>query len=129
MTTKQQLIRYLFVGMLNTFFSYGCYASFIYMGLSYPLALFYATVLGIFFNFKTTGKLVFKNTNNQLVFKFISVYLAMYFLNMSLVSLFKFWSFDLYTAGFLALFPCAILGFILNKNLVFKSHTKQIESS
>ncbi|MBA2652444.1 MAG: GtrA family protein [Tatlockia sp.] len=117
--TKQQIITYILVGMLNTAFSYLCYASFIYLGLSYPLALLYATIIGVCFNFKTTGKIVFKNTNNLLFFKFISVYICIYFFNTTLVGFLKS-SFDLYTAGFIALFPSAILGFILNKNLVFK---------
>ena len=59
--TRRQGIRFLFVGAVNTVFSYGCYASFIYIGYNYALAAFFATCLGIIFNFNTTGRIVFKN--------------------------------------------------------------------
>ncbi len=121
MTSKQQIFIFILVGILNTIFGYCCYAGFIYLGLSYPLALLYSTILGVLFNFKTTGKFVFKNSNNLLIFKFISVYVCTYFFNMILISLLTHFSFDLYLAGLIAVFPSAILGFILNKTLVFKS--------
>lgn len=120
MTAKQQFFIFILVGILNTFFGYCCYAFFIFLGLSYPLALAYSTILGVLFNFKTTGKLVFKNSNNRLIFKFVSVYLCTYFFNMTLIGFLTRLSFDLYLAGFIAVFPSAILGFILNKTLVFR---------
>jgi len=120
MTTKQQVFIFILVGIINTLFGYSCYALFLFLGMTYPLALLCSTILGVLFNFKTTGKFVFKNSDNLLFFKFVSVYIALYFFNMSLISLFRLFSPNLYLAGFIAIFPSAVLGFLLNKTLVFK---------
>ncbi|MBA2710860.1 MAG: GtrA family protein [Tatlockia sp.] len=121
MTAKTQIFIFILVGILNTIFGYCCYAAFIFIGISYPLALLYSTILGVLFNFKTTGKFVFKNSNNLLIFKFISVYVCTYFFNMALISGLSHFSFNLYISGLIAVIPSAILGFILNKTLVFKT--------
>lgn len=120
MSSKEELVRYILVGILNTFFSYLWYAIFITLGLRYPLALLFSTVLGVLFNFKTFGKLVFKNSNNQLIFKFIGVYTFLYFFNITLIGFLKQISTDLYITGFISIIFSAGLGFVLNKRLVFK---------
>ncbi|KTD36424.1 O antigen biosynthesis protein [Legionella nautarum] len=121
MSSKEELIRYILVGILNTLFSYLWYAFFITIGLRYPVALLFSTVLGVLFNFKTFGKLVFKNSNNQLIFKFIGVYTFLYFFNITLIGFLKQISTDLYLTGFISIIFSAGLGFILNKHLVFKT--------
>ena len=120
MTGKQQIFVFILVGIVNTIFGYSCYALFLYLGMAYPLALLCSTILGVLFNFKTTGKFVFKNSDNLLFFKFVSVYVGLYFFNMSFISLFRLIAPNLYLAGFIAIFPSAILGFLLNKTLVFR---------
>ncbi len=119
MTSKQQIFIFILVGIINTIFGYCCYAAFIYIGIAYPLALLYSTVLGVLFNFKTTGKFVFKNSNNLLIFKFVSVYICTYFFNIILIKFLSL-SFNLYLSGLIAVIPAAMLGFVLNKTLVFK---------
>ncbi len=119
MNSKQQILRYLFVGMLNTLFGYTWYAIFIALGLQYPIALLLSTVIGVLFSFMTIGKFVFKSSNHLLVFKFIGVYVLLYFFNITLIKLLKQVSPDLYLTGFIAIISSAALGFILNKHLVF----------
>lgn len=124
MTSKQEIAAFLAVGTINTLFGYSCYASFIFLGMSYPLALLCSTILGVLFNFKTIGSLVFKNSNNLLIFKFIAVYLCIYLFNISLVSLLKATNINLYIAGLIAVLPSALMSFVLNKMWVFKSPIK-----
>lgn len=50
---------FLLVGVMNAAFGYGCFAAFLYLGLHYSLALLLATILGVLFNFKSIGALVF----------------------------------------------------------------------
>ncbi|ARG98735.1 GtrA family protein [Legionella micdadei] len=119
MDSKQQIIRYIFVGILNTLFGYLLYAIFIFLGMQYTKALFLATVLGVLFNFKTIGRLVFNSANNLLIFKFIGVYVFLYFFNIGIISLLK-ELYDFYIAGFVSFILSAALGFVLNKHLVFK---------
>ena len=64
---SRMFIRFLLVGALNTAFGLGLYCFFVYIGLSYKIAVLLSTVLGVLFNFKTIGSLVFKNKNNHLI--------------------------------------------------------------
>jgi putative flippase GtrA len=92
----------------------------LYIGLHYSIAVLIATVFGVLFNFKTTGILVFKNSDNKLIFKFTGVYALIYILNVGFLRVFDLFQFDLYFAGALLLLPMAIIGFVLNKRFVFE---------
>lgn len=120
---KQQVIRFIAVGVINTLFGYGIYALLIYLGLNYMVAVLFATVAGVLFNFKTIGRYVFKSNDSSLLLKFIIVYSIIYGINVGLIRLFSLWNIDYYTAGFLAIIPCAAISFILNKLFVFQEKT------
>lgn len=114
-----KFIKFLFAGGLNTIFGYSIFAILIFSGFHYTLAVFFSTMLGIFFNFKTIGKIVFKNNSNKLIFKFIGVYTIIYLLNILFLKILKSYNFDIYLAGALLIIPMAMLSFILNKKFVF----------
>lgn len=81
---ERKFVKYLFVGFMNTVFSYVIYAICVTI-LSRPtLSLAVSYVIGILFNFQTTGRIVFKNKNNTLIFKFFLSYLTTFFINRSL---------------------------------------------
>lgn len=117
---SNKFIRFLFVGGLNTAFGYSIYVILIYLHLHYSLAALMATILGVLFNFKTTGRLVFKSKNNRLLFKFICVYVIIYVINIASLKVFNSFKVDMYLAGAVLLLPMAVIAFILNRNLVFK---------
>lgn len=117
---KQQIVRFIAVGVVNTLFGYSIYALLIYIGLNYMVAVLFATVAGVLFNFKTIGHFVFDSTDRSLLLKFIMVYGVVYGINIGLIRLFSQWSIDYYTAGLLAIVPCAAISFILNKRFVFR---------
>jgi putative flippase GtrA len=117
----KRFIRFLFVGALNTAFGYSLYAVFIFLGLHYSIAVFFSTILGILFNFKTIGILVFKNGNNRLIHRFFAVYAVNYILNVSFLKIFKTAGMEnMYINGLILVLPLAVLSFILNKKFVFK---------
>jgi putative flippase GtrA len=118
---RKQFITFLLVGVLNTFFGYSVYALFIFFGLHYSIAVLLSTCIGVLFNFNTIGKLVFKNSNNKLLIKFILVYALLYFLNVSLIKMLNHYSDNLYLIGLVAVFPMAMLAFMLNKLFVFRN--------
>ncbi len=117
---KQQFIRFIFIGIMNTTFGYGIYAFFIFLGFDYKIAVLMGTILGVLFNFQTIGRFVFKKYDYKLFFKFLLVYVVTYFLNILFIFILK--SFDLndYISGFIALFPLAIISFLMNKFFVYK---------
>jgi putative flippase GtrA len=77
----RKFIRFLFVGGINTVVGYGLFAVLVYAGLQPELALAIATVLGVLFNYLTTGALVFQNRDHSRILRFIAVYGVIYLLN------------------------------------------------
>ena len=115
-----RLVRFLVVGMLNTAFGYCVYALMLSVGLGYVGASAVATVIGVLFNFKTTGVFVFASRDNRLVFHFVAVYVVVYCVNLTGLWLLGRGGVDPYTAGLITLLPAAMLAYWLNKLLVFR---------
>ena len=118
------IVRFLAVGMLNTAFSYGIYAGFLYLGLGYQLANLIALVLGILFSFKTQGRLVFKNTDNRLFGRFLISWVLIYLGTITLIGRIIALGFDAYTAGALALPFSVALSYVMQKYYVFRADFK-----
>ena len=121
MLSYYQVYKFIFVGILNTIFGYSLFALFIYLGLYYPLAVLLSTILGVLFNFKTIGRLVFNSSDNGSIFRFILVYAIIYLLNIFFLWLLKkLGSENMYINGFALLIPLAAVSFLLNKFFVFR---------
>lgn len=116
-----RLLRFAVVGVLNTAFGYLIYAVMLWVGLNYAAAAAVGTVLGVLFNFKTTGRLVFGSNDNRLLFRFIGVYVFVYLANVLGLTLLTWLGLSAYTAGLLTLLPAAGLAFLLNKRYVFRT--------
>lgn len=115
----KQFFRFILVGLLNTAFGYGAYALFLYAGVHYAWASLLATVLGILFNFFTTGRIVFSNTDNLRILRFLVVYGVLYLFNIIGLTILDQLRIDLYLAGLAIIPPAAILGYLLNRRFVF----------
>lgn len=118
----RQVIRFILVGTLNTLVGYSLYAVFLFVGMNYRCALLLATILGVFFNFKTIGQFVFNNTNKRLFFKFVVVYVFIYCFQSYAIQLMELEMANLYLAGFISMIPAAIVTFVLNKLIVFRKN-------
>lgn len=110
---------FLLVGTLNTLFGYSVYAFLLFIGLHYALAAFLATCIGVLFNFKTTGRIVFQSTGKGLLFKFILVYTVLYIINITILQFLLFIGINAYLGGAICIPPMALLSFFLNKRFVF----------
>jgi putative flippase GtrA len=117
---KIQLIKFIFVGVVNTIVGYCFYALFIFLGFDYTYALGIATVLGVIFNFQTIGRLVFKHNNKKLIFKFLLVYVVVFGVNLLLIKGLVWFGLNEYIGGAIAILPASAFSFILNKYFVFK---------
>ena len=117
----EQFVSFLFVGVLNTLVGYGLYAFFVWVGFNYIWAPFFFIVLGILFNFKTIGVIVFQSHNNRLIGKFFGVYGIVYVCNVAGLKIFALCGVEnMYISGAVLVLPLALLSFILNKKWVFK---------
>ena len=116
-----QFIRFVFVGVLNTIFGFSIYCLMLFIGVPYWWATLISQILGVMFNFKTTGVLVFKNHNNRLFFRFAICYVLAYFLNVGIIALFTHYStINQYISGFIATLFVALFSFIFQKFIVFR---------
>lgn len=116
-----RLLRFFVVGAVNTVFSYLVYVVLILIGAHYNLATLISTILGIIFNFFTTGRIVFRNMENKRFVLFVMVYAFIYLVNILLLRwLIDGLVMDKLLAGALVTLPVALLSYILNANLTFK---------
>jgi putative flippase GtrA len=115
-----QQVRFVFVGVLNTAFSYSIYAFFLFVGVNYQLSNFLALVFGILFSFKTQGSLVFNNSNNKLLGRFVLSWVIIYLGTISVISQFMTLGLNAYWAGALALPFSVALSYVTQKYFVFR---------
>ena len=120
---ERKFVKFLFVGFMNTVFSYIIYVICVTI-LSRPtLSLAVSYVIGILFNFQTTGRIVFKNSDNKLIVKFFLCYITTFFINRYLLdTLVVDFHVDKYLSQAILVFPIAMLSFLLLKNFVFKEN-------
>ena len=115
-----RLLRFLVVGAINTIFSYIVYAILILAGAHYSLATLISTVLGVIFNFFTTGRIVFRNMDNKSFLSFVLVYAFTYLVNILLLRwLIDGLAMEKLLAGALVTLPVALLSYVLNAKLTF----------
>lgn len=123
---QHQLLRFLAVGTLNTGFSFGVYSSLIYLGWDFRLANFLALVIGVLFSFKTQSVLVFFNSDNRLLWRFIIGWAVIYFATIELIGYFISLGLDAYSAGALAVPFSAMLSYLIQKRFVFYSRIQNV---
>lgn len=115
-------IRFILVGILNTLFGYIIYFSFILLGFNYGFAATASYIVGVLFNFKTYGSLVFKNNSNKLIFKFTLSYLIIYILYVGFIKIFLLINFNELISGAFSTIITALISYFTNKYYVFKAN-------
>lgn len=122
---ERKFVKYLFVGFMNTVFSYIVYAIIVTLTERPTFSLALSYIIGILFNFQTTGRIVFKNKDNTLIVKFFLSYLTTFFINRYFLNtLVDTLGVDKYLSQALLVFPIALISFTLLKNFVFKENNK-----
>ncbi len=114
-----QFLRFILVGGLNTAFGVGVYCLAIFVGAPYYVATLLSNVLGVCFNFITTGNLVFRNNDTHLIFRFVLTYIIIYILNTIVVKGFILLNFNDYWSGILATPIIALFSYNILKKFVY----------
>lgn len=120
---NRRFLLFLIVGGVNTLVGYGLYSGLLFLGLHYAAATVLATILSVLFNFKSTGRVVFGNSDNRLLWRFIIVYIAVCLVNILCLRLYEVFDDNMYVAGIFMIFPSAIVTFVLLNRLVFADQT------
>jgi len=115
----QKLVRFFVVGVFNTLFGYGVYAGLILLGMHYVWAALFGTILGVLFNFFTTGSLVFKILHIFRLPRFFAVYTLSYGMNVALLSLLISMGIGEMIAGLLILVPMALVNYVVLRFWVY----------
>jgi putative flippase GtrA len=116
---RSRLFRFLIVGGVNTAFSYGVYALLVFVGVNYAAASLAALIAAVLFGFKTTGTLVFGNSENRRLGRFVVCWVAIYFVNVTIIGKMIDFGFDRFMAGALPIPAIAPLSYALQKVFVF----------
>ncbi|MBR0272983.1 MAG: GtrA family protein [Bacteroidaceae bacterium] len=122
---SSQFLRFILVGGLNTAFGVGVYCLAIFIGLPYFIATLLSNVLGVCFNFFTTGNLVFRNNDPKLIFRFVLCYVVIYFVNTGVVKLLIVAGLNDYWAGILATPIVAVCSYSLLKYFVYRKKKQE----
>jgi putative flippase GtrA len=116
---KSLFLRFILIGVLNTLVGYAIFALCLKLGFNYSVSLLIATCLGVLFNFKSIGLLVFSHPGQGVLLKFILVYVLIYAVNISIIKLLNPFIASLYLCGLIAMGVAAVVSFFLNKRYVF----------
>lgn len=116
---RHQFIRFVLVGCINTGFSYGLYALFLWCGLNFVVSNGLAFVISLLFSFRTQGTLVFRNPDSSLLMRFVMIWSVVYVLNIAFISGLMRLGIGAYLAGAVALVPITLMSYLLQKFAVF----------
>jgi len=106
---------------MNTIFSYLLLVLLIYTGMHYMVAVTVGTILAILLNFKTTGRIVFDNRDNRLIFKFFGVYAINYVFSLTGLWVSNLMGINMNIAVAIILILSALISYLLHRNFVFKT--------
>lgn len=116
----RKFMKFLFVGAMNTAFGYFIYALFLTLHASHNIALTIQYILGVLWNFKTTGVIVFKNRDNTRIVRFFLSYVFTYSINLVCLNVLVALDVNKYLAQAIMVLPIAVLSFLIFKKFVFK---------
>jgi putative flippase GtrA len=116
---RTRFIRFLAIGAINTIFGYSIFALVFLASKSPTLAIVVATTIGVFFNFKTTGRFVFGNRRAATIVPFVMGYGVTMMLNIGLVDIALSLGIEALLAQGLTLPIVVITSYLINAKLVF----------
>lgn len=120
-----RLLRFFIVGGVNTVFGYSAYAAFLFVGFHYAAAALLGTVVGVIFNFFTTGRFVFERVmHGGLLVRFVAVYAIVYAVNVAALTALQNivvgpYRLGPYVSGIVLIVPIALLSYGLMRRFVF----------
>jgi putative flippase GtrA len=113
--------KFVAIGIVNTAFGYLVYSSLYLATSDHRLSIVVATIIGVIFNFFTTGRVVFQNTNSARIFRFVAGYAIYLTANMVLLELLVRMGINALFAQLICLPPIALLTYFINARVVFRT--------
>lgn len=120
---RDQRLRFLAVGALNTAVGYGLFAFFLFVGLHYLRAQFVASVLAIAHSYLWNKYFTFQSPGHSLteMLRFLGVYAVSYACNAALLLAGVEWAhFNPYLAGVAGLFVTTAISYLGHRRFSFR---------
>ena len=118
---RHRFMRFLITGGLNTLFGYSVYLLLLKLTGHAIVALTLGTIIGVIFNFYSTGRFVFNSRDHRLLWRFFSVYVVVYIYNAIGLILLQGAGMDPAVAGLVLLPGAVAISWALNTRFVFTS--------
>lgn len=122
---ENRFSRFLFVGLINSLFSYFVFSLLVILSLPVFVSLVVAAVAGIAFNFFTTGGIVFRNLSINRLPKFIISYVLILLLNYQCIELLDRIIGSVIAAQAILCFPLAVISYFMMSIFVFNKKKDQ----
>jgi putative flippase GtrA len=126
---RARFVRFLLVAGLNTAFGYALFAGLILLKIPYPIAAAVGTVLGILFNFQTTGRIVFGRSEPSRLVRFFAVYGISYVVGVLLLRWADHHGISILAAAAVLALPMGLFSYTLQRLLVFGGASSERVSS
>jgi putative flippase GtrA len=114
-------VRFIAIGIVNTIFGYAVFTGLFLLSGNHRLSIVCATIIGIIFNFFTTGRIVFKNVDNRLIPRFVGGYAISLATNLVLLEILVRLGVGALVAQVICLPPVVVLTYFVNARLVFRN--------
>lgn len=118
---KHRFSKFILIGIINTVFGYSVFSLIYLNSLSYNLALFLSTAIGIIFNFFTTGRIVFSNRSWRALPPFFFSYCVALALNFVVLNSLVYAGMTPLLAQAAALPVIVVTSYMINARFVFRN--------
>lgn len=119
MLWRRRFARFLVIGALNALFGYAAFYMTQALCDKATLSVVVSTILGVLFNFQSTGKVVFGSREPRLLLRFVLVYAFLMLCNIALLRLLALFGLSAALGQAALLLPLALLSYLLNREFVF----------
>lgn len=123
-----QFVRFVAVGVLNTAFGYLIFAALTLMSLPPIAAVTGGTILGVLFNFQSTGRLVFGASGGRLLPRFAGVYAVQALADIGLLHLAIGHGIPVLVAQAVVLPPLVVITFFVMRRYVFARRARPVRT-
>ncbi len=117
--------RFALVGVLNTLVGYAIFCAALQATGHAASAAAASTALGVIFNFRSIGWLVFGSSDLRLLGRFVLLYVLLFSLNVGALRLAQGLGVGPALAQAALIAPLACLSFLLNRSFVFETTTRE----
>ncbi|MBC7578496.1 MAG: GtrA family protein [Tardiphaga sp.] len=121
MLLRSRPVRFIAIGIVNTIFGYAVFTGLYLVSGNHRLSIIGATIVGVIFNFFTTGRIVFGSSDNRLILRFVAGYAISLGVNLVLLEVLVRLGVNALIAQLISLPPVVVLTYFVNARLVFRN--------